>query len=176
MAVIEAIATQYLEADAASVTFSGIPATYEHLQLRINSKSDRAYQWDPLDVVLNSDTGANYSYHKMEGAGSATAAGGSTGLTAVLTIWGTTGSPSAASYGTTVMDILDYANTNKNTTIQCLNGSLGYTTAGVFSPGVSMTSGLWASTAAVTSIAITVRNGTNFVRGSEFTLYGLNSA
>ena len=42
MAVIEAIATTYLEADAASVTFSSIPATYEHLQLRFNSRSDAA--------------------------------------------------------------------------------------------------------------------------------------
>ena len=39
MAVIEAIATQYLEADAATVTFSGIPATYEHLQLRASVRS-----------------------------------------------------------------------------------------------------------------------------------------
>ena len=42
MAIIEAIATTYLEADAASVTFSSIPATYEHLQLRMTTRCTTA--------------------------------------------------------------------------------------------------------------------------------------
>jgi hypothetical protein len=176
MAVIEAIATTYLEADTASVTFSGIPATYEHLQLRINAKSDRSYQVDAIDLNFNSDTGANYSLHYMRGVGSSPSAWGATGVTAGSLYVALTGAPGAARYGTVIADILDYANTNKNTTLMDVEGQTGLTTAGVFSPGVAFTSILWDSTAAVTSIAMAPRNGTNFVRGSEFTLYGLNSA
>jgi hypothetical protein len=177
MAVIEAIATTYLEADTATVTFSSL-GSYEHLQLRISSKSDRDYQWDPIAIVFNSDTGSNYTYHALYGEGSDEYVGAGTGLAAALTIDGTTGnaSKSAEDYGTTIVDIYDYRNTNKNTTFLCLNGRLSWTTGAVWNSGVSTSSGFWDSTAAVTSIAMTVNNGTNFVRGSEFTLYGLNSA
>jgi len=177
MAVIEAIATTYLEVDTASVTFSSL-GSYEHLQLRISSKSDREYQWDPIAIVFNSDTGANYTYHSLYGEGSVENVGGSTGLTKTLTIDGTTGDmgPSTPDYGATIMDIYDYRNTNKNTTILCLNARLSYNTSFAWDSGVSTSSGFWDSTAAVTSITLTVNNGTNFVRGSEFTLYGLNSS
>ena len=68
MAVIEAIATTYLEADAASVTFSSL-GSYEHLQLRISAKSDRSatYANDDIELTFNG-AGSNYSYHRMMGS------------------------------------------------------------------------------------------------------------
>ena len=177
MAVIEAIATTYLEADTATVTFSSL-GSYEHLQLRISSKSDRNYQWDPIRIAFNADTGSNYTYHALIGEGSSESVGYATGFTAALTIDGTAGGSgqSASDYGISIVDILDYRNTNKNTTILCINGRLSYTSAPVWSSGVSLSGAFWDNTAAVTSIALSVQNGTNFVRGSEFTLYGLNSS
>ena len=68
MAVIEAIATQYLEADAATVTFSGIPATYEHLQLRASLRSTELVNAMRLKINLNGDTGTNYSNHNVRGS------------------------------------------------------------------------------------------------------------
>jgi len=76
LATIEAIQTQYLEADVASVTFSSIPQTYEHLQLRYtlalaatNNTYQRLYLGDG-----SADTGANYSQHVMYGHDSTAAA------------------------------------------------------------------------------------------------------
>ena len=66
MAVIEAIATTYLEADVASVTFSSIPTTYEHLQIRMHLKSDRsASDVDGLQIDFNDDANAGTLHSRL---------------------------------------------------------------------------------------------------------------
>jgi len=175
MAVIEAIATTYLEADAASVEFTSIPATYEHLQLRMSVMGDRTASdnWY-FYLRLNGDTGTNYSGHRMYGAASSASDGGSTGQDATWTPNLPTLGGNAASYGGNVIDFLDYANTNKNTTFSWLSG------VGTGTSSVGLFSGLWDSTAAVNAIWLAPDNaGTDdsiWQRGSEFTLYGLNSS
>jgi hypothetical protein len=173
MAVIEAIATQYLEADAASVTFSGIPATYEHLQLRGSVKGGRSGSTNNTMVTLNGDTGTNYSNHSMFASASTAYASGYTGLSGFFTYYNTTPSVTnnASSYATFVMDILDYRNANKNTTVACLWGAWLDTYWYLYN-----TSGLWDDTAAVTSVTVIMNPTYDTVRGSEFTLYGLNSS
>jgi len=174
MATIEAIATTYLEADAASVTFSSIPQTYEHLQLRYtlalaatNNTYQRLYLGDG-----SADTGANYSQHVMYGHDSTTAAW--SGWPGFGTYAGQApGAPDRAWTGPTIVDILDYVNTNKNTTMQILNWDGGTESNADY---VNFASGLWDATAAVDTILINNRYGNNFLRGSEFTLYGLKSS
>ena len=73
MAVIEAIATTYLEADAASVTFSTL-GSYEHLQIRMSTRSTVDDLHDMVKINLNSDTGSNYSRHYMTSRSSSTTA------------------------------------------------------------------------------------------------------
>ena len=170
MAVIEAIQTTYLEADAASVEFSGIPATYEHLQLRWSARSDSGATYDNSYFRFNSDTASNYSHHYMSGYGSTASAGGTATQNTIFAYRLSGASSAAESYGTTVLDILDYANTAKNTTISGTGGLDGDLSEVIFY------SGLWDSTAAVHTIWLKPYNGSNFPRGSEFTLYGLNSA
>jgi hypothetical protein len=172
MAVIEAIETVYLEADATSVTFSGIPTTYEHLQLRLSCRSDRADMHDVLLLQFNSDTGTGattYSSHWLDGTSSSATAGTSANSYFFIG-WPVPASQRvAAQYGPMDIDILDYRNTNKNTTVM---GTAGRGDGG----RVEFGSMVWDSTAAVTSIVLDIAYGTNFVRGSEFTLYGLKSS
>jgi len=172
MAVIEAIATTYLEADATSVTFSGIPTTYEHLQLRLSCRSDRADLHDVLLLQFNSDTGTGattYSTHWMDASLTSVTGNGAADSYYYLWFPVPASQRAAAQYGPMNIDILDYRNTNKNTTVM-----------GTASRGdggrVEFGSMVWDSTAAVTSIVLDIAYGTNFVRGSEFTLYGLNSS
>jgi len=167
MAIIEAIATTYLEADAASVTFSSIPATYEHLQLRVSERADGPN--GSIRMQFNDDTASNYAYHRMRGTGSTVSTGVSSPNSFIYLIGATT-SDEAPFYGGNIIDILDYANSNKATTIQAVVG----TRLTQSSPFVTFNSGLWTSTAAVTKIKIYEYNG--WKRGSSFTLYGLNSA
>jgi hypothetical protein len=174
MAVIEAIETIYLEAPAQSVTFSGIPSTYEHLQLRFSvteeySAATRSY----AQVFLNGSTAHLFTRHIMTGM---TSAVGTT--LSVLSINATRavsgGNQPTAGYAGTVMDILDYANTNKNTTLFSTSGWGPLNANGTVALGSSM----WDDTAAISTIEIADSpwSAIDFQRGSSFTLYGLNSA
>ena len=177
MAVIEAIQTTYMEAEATSVECTSIPSSYEHLQLRWSVRADRAGTVDNIYIQFGTgggavDTGGNYSTHAMYGQ--LTTAGthlrsGSTGIDA----WASTGGTAdSAEYGTGIVDILDYVNTNKNTALSSVGGMSGMSDY----PIAAFSSGLWDATGAVDRIKLTAANSTNLVRGSEFTLYGLNSS
>ena len=176
MAIIEAITTTYLEADATSVTFSGISGRYEHLQLRMSLRSQDSGSggyWGNIKVRLN-DSSA-YSYHLM-GGGDPLATGSNTaqvnqfaGDTYALAGFASNDLHDAANYASGVLDILDYADDgNKNTTMLFLTGHTGT------NPAVFVGSGLWDNTDDVTSV--TVLSNSGLWRGSEFTLYGLNSS
>ena len=117
------------------------------------------------------DTGTNYSLHTMMGYGSATTAAASTGQTNMW-LWRLAGaSLNATEYDPAIIDFLDYANTNKNTTVMGLAG-YGFTHSTSY---VKFASGLWDDTEAVTTIKV-FPQADSWTRGSEFTLYGLNSS
>ena len=166
MAIIEAIATTYLEADAATVTFSSVPATYEHLQIR---GTLRGASNGTLAIQLNSDTGSNYSRHQMYGAGSSVSANVNAGIAFMNIAYVAWTDESTAAYSAHTIDLLDYANTNKNTSVK---SSWGFS-----DHQISFNSQLWDDTSAVSTIKLYEAGaGANFVRGSEFTLYGIKSS
>jgi hypothetical protein len=174
MAVIEAISTTYLEADAASVTFTSIPATYEHLQVRFTIRGMRTNSTNTTEVRLNGDTGNNYSGHVLYGSGSSAyafgvASHGYLGYSSVL--YTPAGTLPASSFASCVLDILDYANTNKNTTA-VFNWGVDLGSYG----NATFMSSVWDNTAAVNAISFTINPTYDTARGSEFTLYGLNSS
>jgi hypothetical protein len=146
----------------ATITFASIPSTYKHLQIRYLALSAGTFTADNV-ARFNSDTGSNYAFHFIYGTGaSALAAAASTQTSMVM---GTT--PDATYPCVAVVDILDYANTNKYKTVRTLagidrNGS-GY---------VYLQSGLWQSTAAISTITINSPTG-NYNQYSSFALYGI---
>jgi len=174
MAVIEAIETVYLEADAASVTFSSL-GSYEHLQLRMNLRTLRASNYETVGIRLNGDTANNYSTHRMYGTDTSTAAGPETATDRALAagqMVTTTMDPRTV-YGSAIVDILDYRNASKNTTLMFFSANVGTSK----DPYVTFGSGLWDATTAVSTILLYPANGSaGFVRGSVFTLYGLKSS
>jgi len=182
MAVIEAIATTYLEADAASVTFSGIPSTYEHLQLRVSVREETsAADRSAFGIQFNGDTAANYGgVHSIQGLGSSAGVSNwsDADVTDLIYInYGLVGGSSPVTwYSSAVVDILDYRNANKNKTVSYIGGWGGLSA----NPraAVCLGSDFWDSTAAITSLSIigSPYASLDFARGSEFTLYGLNSS
>ena len=146
MAVIEAIATTYLEADVVTVTMSGIPGTYEHLQLRISARSTRTSSAGWVRLGPNGDTSTgNKSHHRMQGSAS-TASAVADASTSSLIFYHMPSDydADAGTYGGMVIDILDYANTNKNTTISVINWDGGDSTS--TADYLHFGSGLWDST------------------------------
>jgi hypothetical protein len=165
----ESIATVSVGAGgSSSISFTSIPSTYKHLQLRAIARSSRTQNSGYGVVNFNSDTAANYSYHSLPGDGTSASAGGS-GSVAYPTLMYFPGSLRGASiFGAAVLDVLDYQNTSKNKTLRVLDGydsnGAGY---------IELGSGAWYNTNAITSITITEFNGQNFVEYSQFALYGI---
>jgi len=159
---------------SASVSFTSIPATYTHLQIRgINRLSTAGT--DTLSTIMrfNSDTGSNYtSSHVLFGTGaSAQGAASGTSQTSMVMVNTPKNGNTASAFGVLVCDILDYANTNKYKTIRCLGGYDGNDTNGI----VTFRSSAWMNTGAVTSITL-LGSADNFVQYSQFALYGIKGA
>jgi len=166
----ESISTQTLGSSQATITFSSIPSTYTHLQLRIISRStNTSFQQIGFSMRFNGDTAANYSAHQLYGDRSVAGAS-APGVSATSMLLGQESSsinnPSNLSFGATIIDILDYTNTNKYKTVRSLTGS-DITTAGT----IALRSGNWRSTSAVTSI--TFFETSSFTANSSFALYGI---
>ena len=154
---------------AASVTFSGIPTGYKHLQIRGIARSDQASTGQSaVWVQFNSDTGSNYSWHRVYGNGATTPTDTGTSTTWMLAGIGAYASNPANEFSANVIDVLDYQNTSKYKTVRGLTGEdengAGY---------VGLHSGLWMNTAAVSTIKIQPGSPYNWVQYSSFALYGV---
>ena len=166
----ESIATTTVGAGGTStVTFSSIPSTYKHLQIRFIARTSNASSGDGLAVRYNSDSGSNYNYHYVAGDGASTSASGSAVAVTRNIAYRPTGATAGANmFGVGIIDILDYANTNKNKTIRNLGGA-DLNGSGV----VLLDSGLWMSTSAITQIDITSDSASTIQQYSQFALYGI---
>ncbi len=163
----ESIATVTVTgATSASIDFTSIAGTYQHLQIRGISRTNRADDGDEIYLQFNADTGSNYSHHNLEGNGSAASASAGTSAVKISMPRNVAANSTADRFGVCVIDILDYANTNKYTTVRGLGG---WDTNG--SGYVNLRSGLWMNSAAITSIKITAI--ASFVTNTTFALYGI---
>jgi len=152
-------------AGASSVSFTNIPATYSHLQVKSLAKTTNATDVSG-EIEFNNNAGTRT--HEIFASGSGNPAAYSdpgkiylqrlvgTNVSDTFTVW--------------IIDILDYANTNKNTVTRTIGG---YDANG--SGVIALTSGLWNNTEAVNSIKIKPSTG-NFSQYSQFALYGIRGA
>lgn len=144
---------------ATGVSFTSIAGTYKHLQIRYSTVRSVANE---LGMRFNADGGNNYSIHYLVGDGSSASAAGY-GMNNSRTYVGNDGTSTQPLVG--VIDILDYANTNKLKVQRTLSGNDKNGSGSIF-----LFSGAWNSTSAITQIDIFPGSGT--VTGS-FALYGI---
>ena len=164
----DALSTVTLSTNTASITFAGIPQGYKHLQIRMLTRTNGSQpSWQSMR--FNGST-TGYNNHILQGDGSSASAvyenlGDRINLAQTI---GSTGTANA--FGVCVLDILDYANTNKYKTTRNLEG---WDANG--SGAVILRSGLWQNTASINEITLGPQNfgGTNYVQFSQFTLYGV---
>jgi hypothetical protein len=158
-----------------SITFSNIPQTYTHLQIRTINKNGRnvGSQGGAIYIRFNSDTtSGNYRSHRLMGDGATALSDAHLGTADGFYIADSASNSTniADRFSAGIIDILDYRNTNKNKTVRSLSGAdlngLG---------NISLISGLWQSTSAINSIVITVigAGAQNFLAYSNFALYGV---
>jgi hypothetical protein len=172
----ESIATINVGAGgAATAVFSSIPSTYKHLQIRGIARTNRdAAALENISMVFNSDTfssDSNYGFHGLDGDGGSASSFASAGAFArQIPALVTSVSAGANMFGTFVIDILDYANANKNKTVRSLTGSEINTTGG----SVRLMSGIYTQANVISTITMgfTIGGGA-FNQYSSIALYGI---
>ena len=164
--------TTTLSGSASSVTFSGLGSysDYAHLQIRaIGRNSLGASGATAMRVQFNSDTGANYSEHRLFGNGSSIQSAGLANAGSIDFGAIPYNSSTANAYGVSVLDILDFSNSSKYKTTRALSGLVANLGAG---NTIALRSGNWRNLNAITSMTFTTDNG-SFVANSRFSIYGV---
>jgi hypothetical protein len=156
---------------ASSITFSSIPSTYTHLQLRVLARDNRSAAGSNLYIQFNSDSGANYTGHNLYGNGASPSAGfEGTSQTSAPIMRVSTNSIGSSIFAGGVIDILDYANTSKYKTFRSLSG---FDDNAVSGGQIYFWSGLWMNSgSAISSLTITPVT-TPIQQYSSFALYGI---
>ena len=152
------------------VTFSSIPSTFKHLQIRMNVLPSTS--GGTLKMEFNSDTTvANYAAHWLNGDGSSVYAYGQASYGSIPII--AAGNTIITHPNVGIIDILDYTNTSKYKTVRSI---AGYDNNG--SGNVEIDSGLWLSTSAISSLSITLSPYLSraYSSGTTFALYGIKEA
>jgi hypothetical protein len=165
----ESIATASGTGSSNTISFTSIPSTYKHLQLRGIVKSTVAgSSFGSLLLTFNSDSTSSYTRHIVYGDGATAYAYGLGASTA----WAIGGNdfPSAgytSIVGGHIVDIFDYTNTNKNTTARALTG------CDVNGAGeILLSSTVYIKTNAITSIQLVASSG-NYSTLTQYALYGI---
>ena len=161
----DSIATYTLSSTASSVTFSSIPGTYKHLQIRIMVSAVAGNQ--DAYMQFNTDTGTNYSYHNIYGSGAGSGSAASAFTQSQMVMGSNIYTTGTSTCGVAIIDILDYANTNKYKTMRSLAGT-DLNGSGT----IALLGGLWRSTSAITSIKL-YPAGSTINTYSSFALYGV---
>lgn len=167
----ESISTTTLSSSQATISFTSIPATFTHLQIRAFQRGNRAiYPVSDAIMRFNSDTGSNYAEHSLFGGGATAQTGGSGTRTSI-----NYGQPGTAvtNFAGSIIDVLDYANTNKYKTARAFTGLDVNGTIATYGGTIGIYSGLWMNTAAITSISFTTSDGSDWQQYSSFALYGI---
>jgi hypothetical protein len=174
----ESIATQTVTgAGVTSVSFTSIPQTYTHLQIRASVRSNNVAAYDAF-YIYNLDGSAVSSQmanHYIYGTGSSVGVNAYTAQFSAQMGFVPAANTLANNFGAGIVDILDYTNTNKNKT---LRGFVGFDDNGNTSgsPFITLSSAYSAQlgTGAITNLTFIINN--SFAIGTKFALYGIKGA
>lgn len=161
----ESIASATGTGSSGTITFSSIPQTFQSLHIRVLFRPSTA---DAIFMRINGSSSTVYTYHQLAGDGStALSYGAGTQDKIYLDSYNY---PSSTMPQAMIINIENYTSTTQNKTVRCLTGT-DLNSSG----GIALSSGLYRSTTAVTSLTLNVA-GSNFDTSSTFALYGIKGA
>lgn len=160
----EPIATSTVGTATTTVNFTSIPQTYTDI---VVASSIQVSGNVNVFMTFNSDSGANYSFTLLQGDGSTASSGRASNQTRIQLDSVAYPPFSGSSFAPGIVHINNYSNstTYKTALLRANNAAAG----------VSLGSGLWRNTAAITTITF-VAGAVNFAVGTTFTLYGIKAA
>jgi hypothetical protein len=170
----ESIATYTAATAQSSIVFSGIPSTYQHLQIRaITRGSNSGISALGYIIVNDNTTQSDYLfYHLLTGSqnGAVAQANDFSSQAGLGFAFHTISNTGPANYfSPTVIDFIDYKNTNKFKNMRNVTGFVGGSGNECQARIVSST---FESTNAITKLEF-ILSGCNFMAGSEIALYGI---
>lgn len=152
---------------ASGVTFSSIPQSYKHLQIRVFGRSTASAAGESLTIGYNGDTtNSNYIFHRLftTGGGANNLVGDSYANEREV-VYLPAANASANFYGVAIIDMPDYTSTTKAKVARSLNGR-DFNGSGQS----TVQSSTWLTTnAAINSIALSA----NLAQYSTIALYGM---
>lgn len=159
------LATITLQSSSAEIKFTGMPTVYRDLVLFGALRTDRADTNDPIRLRFNSDsTSGNYTRIAMYGnSGGAGGYSDSPGEV-IIDAGASAASSTAGIFSALKLDLIDYRATDKYKTI--------LTSSDLSTIETRRQAARWASLTAIDTITITPYFGTNFVAGSNISIYG----
>ena len=165
----ELISTTLVTSDTATISFSSIVGSYKHLQIRATmrggSSGGGGFTNTRPTVTLNGLGGTSYARHRLVGNGSTVTSSGDASQSQIYFGLIPGDAATTNSFGTFILDVLDYASTTNNKTVRALGGGTWN------SNEVWLGSGLVQTTSAITSITIGSVNGG--IGLGRFSLYGI---
>ena len=164
----ESIATAVGTGSSQIITFSSIPSTYKHLQIRGIFRSTEAGSGTNFYMYVNGDTATNYSFHTLRGEGTNITSSGNASVSQMFIGRAPGAGTTSGIMNATIIDIHDYASTSKNKTFRYISGKDDDTYGG----DLVLRSGLWRSLNAINSITFNIDNP-NFSNLSSVALYGI---
>ena len=169
MATYELIEEKNLTTTTASVTFSSIPNTYTDLLLYISSRNNDIY--NEVHFRFNGSSASTYSGRNIYGNGSSAISSNSSSISSLqnVTVQSVSGQ-TANTFGNIQLYIPNYLlGGHKSISGDGVQENLGSSAQSMLGAG------LWADTAAITSIQAFPSVG-SFVANSNFYLYGIKNS
>lgn len=158
---------------AASITASGIVATYAHLLITLYARSDQATTIVGSLMRFNGDAAANYDYQFVQGQAATAAAAETFGATSVQIGNIPANSAGANLFGANQIFIPHYAGSSNNKQVVAIGSSkLGTATTNL---NAVIFGGGWRSTAAINSITIFAGGSGNLMAGTRMTIHALGA-
>lgn len=168
----ESIATATGTGSSSTITFSSIPSTYQHLQIRAIMRSTEASANTNVYLRTNNDSGTNYVHHRILGDGSSVAAFANTSQTQIFIGGAPAASTASNILSVAIIDVHDYASTSKYKTVRVF---FGRNSNNQYTENIILSSGLWMSTSAIDSLQFNLSNP-NFSTQTSIALYGIKGA
>lgn len=168
------IASTTLGADAASITFSGIPSTYTDLYIIGTYRGANASVNSNLWARYNNDSAANYGWSYIYGNNGTASATSTGGANYDLMIYGGPGNTNTSTYWSSFWSYIgDYQKTTAKQTLTFSTRITPNNTGDSYATGHG---GQWRSSSAITSIVYVNSTGSNILAGTSITIYGISAS
>lgn len=156
---------------ASSIDFTSIPSIYTDLVVKISARTNRSgTSGDALNITFNGSSTAVYSEKTLRGDGASATSFNETNVSPLYGTRATSAGNTASTFSNNEIYIPNYAGSNnKSVSVD------GVTETNATTAYAELTAGLWANTAAITSITIAGGVGT-FQQYTTATLYGILKA